>query len=397
MSTWMVTSRNRPILRIGIFSMACRLTPSARRASRRGVGPAQRDRERIRQRRFGGDLGQIHAEMHDGLRDLRADAADDAIRAHQSGGGHGLQECCATSVSTVGTPVMSMMAMRRAGAHDGLQQAFHHDLRARAVERADQRQREDAVPQLHDGRRQLEQLLLLARDHFFAALHDTSRSCRARACRARPSRSTALGERVGSPLELTAQPGEQRLLQRQDERRRLRWRETLMRARARQCQSGIRARRSNARRWTSKRPPMRGPGAAGVMNSRDCSRSSRSLHADRSAGGGGELQLHPFGEHFLLVGEHFVQWGGRAGHGISRVADSGSASARSGWARRVAEASPIPMSGTGPTPGRRTSSVRLMRAQLETARLWPAAAAPRRRCGRWPAQAESPSAPSRRR
>ena len=78
--------------------------------------------------------------------------------------------CCATSVSTVGTPVMSMMAMRRAGAHDRLQQAFHHHLRARAVERADERQREDAVPQLHDGRRELQQLLLLAGDHLFAAL-----------------------------------------------------------------------------------------------------------------------------------------------------------------------------------------------------------------------------------
>ena len=78
--------------------------------------------------------------------------------------------CWATSVSTVGTPVMSMIAMDGAGVDDLLQQVLHHDLRARAVERADQRQREDVVPELDDGRGQLEQLLLLARDHLFAAL-----------------------------------------------------------------------------------------------------------------------------------------------------------------------------------------------------------------------------------
>ena len=75
-----------------------------------------------------------------------------------------LSRCCATSVSTVGTPVMSMIAMLGAGLDDPLEQAFHHDLGALAVQRADQRQRQDAVPQLHDRRRQLDQLFLLARD-----------------------------------------------------------------------------------------------------------------------------------------------------------------------------------------------------------------------------------------
>ena len=70
--------------------------------------------------------------------------------------------CCATSVSTVGTPVISMIAIAGAGVDDLLQQALHHDLRARAVERADQREREDAVPQLDHRRRQLQHLLLLA-------------------------------------------------------------------------------------------------------------------------------------------------------------------------------------------------------------------------------------------
>ena len=77
--------------------------------------------------------------------------------------------CCAASVSTVGTPVMSMIAIERAGVDDALQQALHHDLRAGAVERADERQRQDAVPQRDDRRRQLQQLLLLADDHLLAS------------------------------------------------------------------------------------------------------------------------------------------------------------------------------------------------------------------------------------
>ncbi len=77
--------------------------------------------------------------------------------------------CCATSVSTVGTPVMSMMAISAPVSTMRSQQAFHDDLRARAVERADQRQGENALPQLDHRRGQLEQLLLLARDHVFAS------------------------------------------------------------------------------------------------------------------------------------------------------------------------------------------------------------------------------------
>jgi hypothetical protein len=53
-------------------------------------------------------------------------------------------------VSTVGTPVMSMIAIGRAGLDDLLQDVFHHHLGARGIEGADQRQRQDAVPQLHD-------------------------------------------------------------------------------------------------------------------------------------------------------------------------------------------------------------------------------------------------------
>ena len=78
--------------------------------------------------------------------------------------------CCATSVSTVGTPVMSMIAIAAPVSTIALQQVLHDDLGARAVERADQRQRQDAVPQLDHGRGQLQHLLLLPADDLFAAL-----------------------------------------------------------------------------------------------------------------------------------------------------------------------------------------------------------------------------------
>ena len=73
-----------------------------------------------------------------------------------------LIRCCATNVSTVGTPVMSMIAISAPVLDDLLEQVLHDDLGARAVERADQRQGEDALPQPHDRRGELEQLLLLA-------------------------------------------------------------------------------------------------------------------------------------------------------------------------------------------------------------------------------------------
>jgi hypothetical protein len=72
---------------------------------------AEGDRERVGEARLGGDGGEVHAEVHDGLRDLRADAADDAVGAHEARAATVFSRCCATSVSTVGTPVMSMIAI----------------------------------------------------------------------------------------------------------------------------------------------------------------------------------------------------------------------------------------------------------------------------------------------
>ena len=63
--------QERPILRIGMRSMArpqprgaARVTPSPTRCSA--------TRERVGQRRLGDHVVQIDAEVHDGLRDLRA-------------------------------------------------------------------------------------------------------------------------------------------------------------------------------------------------------------------------------------------------------------------------------------------------------------------------------------
>ena len=134
----------------------------------REAAALQRDRERVRQRRLGDHVVQLDAEVDDRLGDLRADAADDAVGAHQPRGGDGLEQVLR------GERVDRRHAGdvddgdRRAGVDDPLQQALHHDLRAGAVQRADQRQGQDALPQLDHRRGQLEHLLLLPHDHLLA-------------------------------------------------------------------------------------------------------------------------------------------------------------------------------------------------------------------------------------
>jgi hypothetical protein len=70
-----------------------------------------------------------------------------------------LMRCWATSVSTVGTPVMSM-----------IEEVRHHRLCALAVQGTNQREGQDLVPQLHHRSREFEQLVRLAFDHLIAAL-----------------------------------------------------------------------------------------------------------------------------------------------------------------------------------------------------------------------------------
>src|SRR4051812_41361656 len=93
MSTWMVTRRDLPMRRIGMRSTLVALLPVLLRLflllrpllllhARDGpAGALQGEGEGIRQCRLGGDGAEVHAEVHDGLRDLRPDAADDAVGA----------------------------------------------------------------------------------------------------------------------------------------------------------------------------------------------------------------------------------------------------------------------------------------------------------------------------
>jgi hypothetical protein len=157
--------------------------------------------------------------VNDRLRDLGPDAADDAIGAHQAGGGDRLQQMLRGQ----------RVDRRHAGdvddrhfcalLHDRLQQVLHHHLRALAVERADQRQCEDAFPQLDDGCRQLGKLLLLAHDQGFTRLLVGLGRYQAKPVEQQGDRPVGL-ERSGHVGAAMALRGlDQRLLQRKHEHR----------------------------------------------------------------------------------------------------------------------------------------------------------------------------------
>ncbi len=76
MSTWMVTSRNSPIRRMG---MRLHQTVSTRAAH-----ALERQGKRVGEIGLGGDALEIHPEVDNRLRDLRAHARDDAFRAHEA-------------------------------------------------------------------------------------------------------------------------------------------------------------------------------------------------------------------------------------------------------------------------------------------------------------------------
>ncbi len=121
-----------------------------------------------------------------------------------------------------------------AGVDDALQQGLHHQLRASAVQRADHRHRQHAVPQLDDGGRQLEQLVLLALDDVLArALVHLQRELRHLVDQAghRPQRGHQHRRLVGQVL---LQAREQRALERQQEVAGLAGRRALRRARSRE-------------------------------------------------------------------------------------------------------------------------------------------------------------------
>src|SRR5262245_60349515 len=246
------------------------------------------------------DALQLDPEMHDRLRDLRPDAADDALGSHEPRGGNRLQEVLRDERVDGGHAGDVDDRDPRAGGDDLLEEALHHDLRPGAVERADQREREDALPELDDRRRELQHLLLLARDDLFAPLlvdlggEEAERIEEAR-------RGPRLGaERIRVARELAPERGEERLLQREDEGRRLRRREALACARTRDVGEEL----------AHLRPLRAGDvhvGAAAVLERRpqEGEEAPRLLAqlvgVDQVASDASELVAHPVGEDVALV------------------------------------------------------------------------------------------------
>ena len=175
---------------------------------------------------------EFHAEVDDRLGDLGADAADDALGPHQPGGRHRLQQVlCRERVHRRHARDVDDRDAR-AGLDDPLEERFHDDLGAGAVEGADHRQGEDALPELDDRRRELEHLLLLAADHFLARLLVDLGRVEAQLVQQFGDGPALVGQGLAVPGGLAEEPGEQGLLEGEHEGRRLRGAEALEAARA---------------------------------------------------------------------------------------------------------------------------------------------------------------------
>src|SRR5262245_11789844 len=236
MSTWMLTRRQSPILRIGMRS----IEPSAGGPrSDPQPRPPQRNREGACERRLGDHVPQLDPEVDHRLRDLRPDAADDALRANEPGRGHGLEEMLGHQGVDRRHPGDVDHRDGRTGVDDLLQQRLHHDLRPRAVERADEREGEDPVPQLDDRCRQLEHLLLLACDDLVAPLLVYLGGVETEFVEHEVDSPDGVSERRRVALQVGAQVLEQGLLEREDEGCRLGGREPLERARPRDLRQQV--------------------------------------------------------------------------------------------------------------------------------------------------------------
>jgi hypothetical protein len=100
-----------------------------------------------------------------------------------------------------------------------------------AVERADERERKDVVPELDHRRRELEELALLALDHRLARLLVGLDGEQAQPVEEHGRRPEILGERLRIAREVRIDPLEHRLLEREHEHRGLDGRVALRRAR----------------------------------------------------------------------------------------------------------------------------------------------------------------------
>src|SRR5580692_725186 len=81
----MVTSSSSPIRSMGMRSKSLLVRDLVAAA-------LERQRQRIGQIGLGDDALKLDSQMYDGLGDLRPNAADDALRAHQTKRGHRLQQ-----------------------------------------------------------------------------------------------------------------------------------------------------------------------------------------------------------------------------------------------------------------------------------------------------------------
>jgi hypothetical protein len=149
--------------------------------------------------------------MNNRLSDLRTNAADDAVGAHQAGGRHGLEEMLRHQRIDSGYARNIDDGNFGAGFHNPLQQILHHHLCARAVERANQRQREDGIVQLHYRGGQFQHLFLLARDEIFAAFLETFQ-CESQASSTllasrRPEKAPALSAPFSCCIRSSSGPG----------------------------------------------------------------------------------------------------------------------------------------------------------------------------------------------
>src|SRR5258706_1171511 len=114
---------------------------------------------------------------------------------------------------------------QRLGVDNFLQQVLHDDLSSRAVEHADQRQRDDVIPKLHHRRRQFHQFLLLTIDHRFPALLIGFSGIKSQLIEQIADRPDFLGEFLR--LQFLAREVENGLLERKYEGSRFRWTEAL--------------------------------------------------------------------------------------------------------------------------------------------------------------------------
>src|SRR5687767_10504665 len=224
MSTWMETSRNSPILMMGMRSTSAMLRRWANAANRL-AGALQGDGEGGGERRLRGHRLQLHAQMHDRLRDLRPDAADETVGPHQPRGGNRLQKM-------LGHERVDRRHARdvddgdgSAGLDDALEQVLHDHLGPRAVEGADEREREDAVPERDHRSRQLEHLLTLPGNELLATLLVDLGREQSEAVQQDVGDPRLLGENGRVAADLLAEAREERLLEREDEHRRLARRE----------------------------------------------------------------------------------------------------------------------------------------------------------------------------